>query len=104
MHHSLTLDDLPRDGERLDLSKISKLNGILLVVGGLGAIVSLCYLLGVFNQHDTEGHVVVNRQGEFAYSWLFAFFFYFTITCGGIFWTMLHHLSNSGWSVAVRRL
>jgi hypothetical protein len=104
MHHSLTLDDLPRDGERLDLSKISKLNGILLVMGGLGAIVSLCYLFGVFNVHDTEGHVVVNRQGEFAYSWLFAFFFYFTITCGGIFWTMLHHLSNSGWSVAVRRL
>jgi hypothetical protein len=34
---------------------------------------------------------------------LFAFFFFFTITCGGIFWTMLQHLSNSGWSVAVRR-
>ena len=25
-----------------------------------------------------------------AYSWLFAFFFFFTLTNGGIFWTMLH--------------
>ncbi|HSI63375.1 MAG TPA: hypothetical protein VLE43_09655 [Candidatus Saccharimonadia bacterium] len=103
MHHSLTLDDLPRDGEKLDLAKISKLNGVLLMVGGIGALISLGYLFGLFNTKDEAGHVIVNRQGEFAYSWLFAFFFFFTITCGGIFWTMLQHLSNSGWSVAVRR-
>jgi hypothetical protein len=103
MHHPLTLDDLPRDGEKLDLAKISKLNGILLMVGGIGAIISLIYLFGFANTKDEAGHVV-NRQGEFAYSWLFAFFFFFTISCGGIFWTMLQHLSNSGWSVAVRRL
>ncbi len=103
MHHSLTLDDLPRDGEKLDLTKISRLNGVLLMVGGIGAIISLVYLFGFANGKDAEGHAI-NRQGEFAYSWLFAFFFYFTITCGGIFWTMLQHISNSGWSVAVRRL
>lgn len=95
MHHSLTLDDLPRDGERLDLAKISKVNGLLLVVGGAGLLVSLCYLFGILG---------AQKQHEFGYSWLFAFFFYFTITNGGIFWTMLQHLSNAGWSVAVRRL
>lgn len=95
MHHSLTLDDLPRDGERLDLAKISKFNGLFFVVGAVGLLASLLYLFGVF------GH---QKQQEFAYSWLFAFFFYFTITNGGIFWTMLQHLSNAGWSVAVRRL
>ncbi len=95
MHHSLTLDDLPRDGERLDLTKISKLNGILLLVGGAGGLVSLAYLFGLLG---------AQRQHEFAYSWLFAFFFFFTIANGGIFWTMLQHISNSGWSVAVRRL
>lgn len=95
MDHPLTLDDLPRDGERLDLTKVSKVNGILLGVGGVGLIISLLYLFGALG---------AERQHQFAYSWLFAFFFYFTITNGGIFYTMLHNLSNSGWSVAVRRL
>ena len=61
-------------------------------IGGL--VVSALYMFGAFN---------AQRQAEFAYSWLFAFFFFFTITNGGIFWTMLHHVTNSGWSVAVRR-
>jgi len=92
--HSITLDDLPRDGERLDLAKISRVNGILLLVGGIGTLISLAYLFGFFGP---------DKQREFAYSWLFAFFFYFTLTNGGIFWTMLQHISNSAWSVTVRR-
>ena len=99
MHHSLTLDDLPRDGEKLDLAKISKLNGILLLVGGIGAIISLIYLLGFADTKDEAGHVVVNRQGEFAYSWLFAFFYFFTLCAGALFWTILHHATDSEWSV-----
>src|SRR6188472_3575096 len=95
MHHQLTLDDLPRDGERLDLAKVSKVNGILLVTGIVGAVISAGYLCGLFG---------AQHQHEFAYSWLFAFFFFFTITNGGLFYTMLHNLSNSGWSVTVRRL
>jgi hypothetical protein len=94
MHHSLTLDDLPRDGERLDLTKIEPVNRILFIVGVVGAAISAFYLSGISPE----------LQHQFAYSWLFAFFFFFTITNGGIFYTMLHHLSNSGWSVAVRRL
>src|SRR6188768_4196981 len=93
--HSITLDDFPREGERLNLAKVSKLNGALFVAGIAGLVISLVYMLGILG---------AQRQAEFAYSWLFAFFFFFTITNGGIFWTMLHHLSNSGWSVAVRRL
>jgi hypothetical protein len=92
--HSITLDDLPRDGERLDLAKVSKLNGALLVAGIAGLAVSAVYLLGFLG---------AQKQAEFAYSWLFAFFFFFTITNGGIFWTMLQHVSNAGWSIAVRR-
>ncbi len=92
--HSITLDDLPRDGERLDLAKVSKLNGALLVAGIAGLAVSVLYLFGILG---------AQKQAEFAYSWLFAFFFFFTLTNGGIFWTMLQHVSNSGWSVAVRR-
>jgi hypothetical protein len=94
-HHHFTLDDLPRGGERLELARFSKLNGALLGVGVLGLVVSALYMFGVFGPE---------RQHQFAYSWLFAFFFFFTITNGGIFWTMLQHLSNAGWSVAVRRV
>jgi hypothetical protein len=92
--HPITLDDLPRDGERLELSKVSKLNGFLFMLGAGGLLVSACYMFGVLGEQC---------QKEFAYSWLFAFFFFFTITNGGIFWTMLQHLSNSAWSVTVRR-
>ena len=93
--HPITLDDLPRDGERLDLAKISKVNGVLLLTGLGGSLASLCYLFGIFG---------ADMQRQFAYSWLFAFFFFFTLSNGAIFWTMLQHVSNSSWSVAVRRI
>jgi len=93
--HSFTLNDLPREGERLDLGKFSKINGLLFLLGVIGIGISACYMFGVFG---------AERQASFAYSWLFAFFFFFTIACGGIFWTMLQHAINAGWSVAVRRL
>ncbi len=38
-----------------------------------------------------------------AFSWLFAFSFYFTLGLGSLFWVLLHHATNSGWSVVVRR-
>ena len=63
--------------------------------GVAGLVVSALYMFGILG---------AQRQAEFAYSWLFAFFFFFTLSNGGIFWTMLQHISNSGWSVAVRRL
>ncbi len=93
--HSISLNDLPRDGERFDLTKVTKLNGIFLIVGIVGLAISALYLFGVFGK---------DLQAQFSYSWLFAFFFFFTISVGGIFWTMLQHAINAGWSVAVRRL
>jgi hypothetical protein len=29
--------------------------------------------------------------------------FFFTLTVGGLFWTILHHATNSGWGIVVRR-
>ena len=92
--HTFSLDNLPKGGERFDLTKVSKLNGALLVIGGVGCLISLLYLTGMFG---------AQKQAQFAYSWLFAFFFFFTLSNGGIFWTMLQHVTNSGWSVTVRR-
>src|SRR5215207_322823 len=38
-----------------------------------------------------------------AHSWLFAFFFGFTVLCGCFFWNCVHHATDAEWSVVVRR-
>ena len=40
---------------------------------------------------------------QFAFSYLFAYFFFLTICMGGLFWTMVHHAVDAEWSVVVRR-
>jgi hypothetical protein len=40
---------------------------------------------------------------QFAHSWLFAFFYFFSLCAGALFWTILHHATDSEWSVVVRR-
>jgi len=53
---------------------------------------------------DDEHSVPTNWSGSMAYSWLFAVVFFMTLCVGGIFWTLLHNASNSGWGVLVRRM
>ncbi|MEI6491679.1 MAG: hypothetical protein WCO94_03945 [Verrucomicrobiota bacterium] len=40
---------------------------------------------------------------QFAFSYLFAFMFCFTICVGGLFWVLVHHAVDAEWSVVVRR-
>ncbi|MEI6279123.1 MAG: hypothetical protein WCQ16_07045 [Verrucomicrobiae bacterium] len=40
---------------------------------------------------------------QFAFSYLFAFMFFFTICLGGLFWILVHHAVDAEWSVVVRR-
>ena len=40
---------------------------------------------------------------QFAFSWLFAFSFFFTILTGSLFWILVHHAVDADWSVVVRR-
>lgn len=40
---------------------------------------------------------------QFAFSYLFAFAFYFTICAGALFWVLVHHAVGAEWSVTVRR-
>ena len=46
---------------------------------------------------------LLNNREQFAFSWLFAFFAVFAICVGGLFWTILHHATDSEWSVLLRR-
>lgn len=90
MSHHVTFDDLPQGGEKFEPAKGGKLINALGALGGLGLAGSAFLFF-----KDTD---------SFAYSWLFAFFFCFTIVCGACFWILLHNASNSGWGVALRRL
>lgn len=75
--------------ETLDRSKFGLLPMIFLGAAAVGLLGSG---VGFF----------VNTQ-QFAFSWLFACTFFFTLACGGLFWTLIHHATDAEWSVLVRR-
>jgi hypothetical protein len=94
MSHHVTSSDIAIHGDHLDNSKVSTIKTILLIIAGVGTVIGLLGLFGVFG---------VWFQGTFAYSWLFAYYFFLTLSIGGVFWTLLHNVSNSGWGTSVRR-
>ncbi|MDB6171754.1 MAG: hypothetical protein JWL59_1065 [Chthoniobacteraceae bacterium] len=85
--HDLT----PPEAEKFDPKHAGSLPKNLLLAGAAGILLSLI------------GLAVPSWREQFAFSWLFAFFFFFSICIGCLFWTCLHHASDSDWSVLVRR-
>jgi len=74
------------------------LNRLLLVLLGVGVISLLVTVVtGLVAPAGSE----VRRQ--FAFSWLFAFIYFFTILAGCFFWLILHHSTDSSWGILVRR-
>jgi hypothetical protein len=94
MSHHVTSADIAIHGDHLDNSKVAKAKTLALGVAGIGTIVSLLGLFGVFGEWFA---------GTYAYSWVFAYYFFLTLSIGGVFWTLLHNVSNSGWGTSVRR-
>jgi len=70
----------------LDLSQWRKVPSLLMVIGGVIALVGLAFF-----------------QTQFAYAWLLAFMFYLSLCLGSLFLILAHHLFDAGWSVAIRR-
>ena len=70
----------------MNLSGWRKLPVVLMVLGGILSVIGL-----------------VRSPEEFGCSWLLAFMFFLTIALGALFLTMIHHLTDAGWSVATRR-
>ena len=95
MSHHVTSADIAIHGDHLDTSKVSKVKAIAGIVALVGTIISICALFGVFGKWIA---------GTYSYSWLFAFYFFLTLSIGGVFWTLLHNVSNSGWGTSVRRV
>ncbi|BCX49325.1 conserved hypothetical protein [Haloferula helveola] len=92
--HFVTSADIPANGERLQNATVSK---VKMIAGGLCAILSVVSLFLLFGPNE-------GWAATYAYSWLFALFFFFTLAVGGCFWTLLHNVSNSGWGTSVRRI
>jgi hypothetical protein len=70
----------------LDLSRWRSAPLILIVLGGLGA------LIGAFVSPT-----------QFGYSWLLAFMFFLSLCLGALFLVLMHHLFDASWSVPIRR-
>jgi hypothetical protein len=70
----------------LDLSLWRKLPLVLMAVGGVLSALG-----------------AVKDPTEFGFSWLLAFMFYYSIALGALFVVMVHHLTDAGWSVGLRR-
>jgi hypothetical protein len=78
--------DAPNQLPPLDLSGWRLMPGILMIVGAILSVIGL-----------------VKNPAEFGYDWLLAFMFYLSIALGGLFLVMIHHLTDAGWSVGIRR-
>jgi hypothetical protein len=63
---------------------------VFAAAGAIGLLVSLI------------GALVSNQQ--FAFSWLVAAMYFFTLAVGGLFWVLVHHATDAEWSVLVRRV
>jgi hypothetical protein len=87
MSHPIETSHL--NAEQFDQSTGRKLSSLSFTLSAIGAVVS-CIAL------------VSNRE-QFAFSWLFGFFVVFAVCVGALFWNILHHATDSEWSVLVRR-
>jgi hypothetical protein len=94
MAHHVTSADIAINGDHLDTSSIAKVKTVSLAIAAAGSLVSLLAFFGVFGEFF---------RGTYAYSWVFAFYFFLTLSMGGAFWMLLHNVSNSGWGTSVRR-
>ena len=77
------------EGEYFEYGRFAGLSVILGVVAFVA--LALC-VVGAFID-----------QEQFAYSWLFAFAFFFTLCAGCFFWTIVHYATDAEWTVVVRR-
>jgi hypothetical protein len=47
--------------------------------------------------------LIHNHGQEFGLAWLVAFMFYYSLALGALFVVIVHHLTDAGWSVGIRR-
>lgn len=75
------------------LTDSGSIGKIALIIGIAGLLLTS---IGFFGDEEL--------QKQMYFSYLTNFFYWMTIALGGMFFTMLHHLMNSTWSVVFRRI
>lgn len=78
------------DKNTYKLTKTGNFSKYALAIGLIGLVSSF---VGYF----------INSE-QFFHSYLTAFVFWITLALGGLFFTMLHHLTNAKWSIVLRRI
>lgn len=68
-----------------------------------GSLTFLLPVVGLVALAISIGLGFLNKE-QFAYSWLFAFTYFFTLVVGSLFWVCVHHATDAEWSVVVRRI
>ncbi len=71
-------------------------------LNGTGLAEKLAFIIGGISIALSAVAFFVN-PGQFYFSWLVAFVFWTSIALGGLFFTLIHHLTGATWSVVVRR-
>jgi hypothetical protein len=77
------------EGEFFETNRFAGKSALFGLIGVIGIVLSVV------------GAIVSPHQ--FAYSWLFAFAYFFTILIGCFFWVIVHYVTDAEWSVVVRR-
>jgi len=81
-----------------EIFQSKRVSRLLLVLLGFGVLfLGIVLITGLVAPAGSE----LRRQ--FAFSWLFAFIYFFTILIGCLFWILVHHATDSGWGIVVRR-
>jgi len=81
-----------RDGEQFKIPRLLQIVCMAVGFGGMALFLLLSFI------------VMPEKAGAMGYSWLFAVIFFLSLAVGGLFWTLLHHATNSGWGTVVRRV
>src|SRR6202030_3748733 len=81
-----------------ELFQSKRVNRLLLVLLGLGIL-----FLGIVLTTGLLAPAGSELRKQFAFSWLFAFLYFFTMLIGCFFWLIVHHATDSGWGIVVRR-
>ena len=84
------LTDNPANPPKASLG-LGALPVVMMVLGGI-----LTLLGGLVSFHKNGG-------AEFGISWLLAFMFFLSVALGTLFLVLVHHLTDAGWSVGIRR-
>jgi hypothetical protein len=81
--------------ERFEGRNLGRVFFVLLTVGGISLVIALA--AGFMAPQGSE----LRRQ--VAFSWLFGFLYFFSMLAGVFFWILVHHSTDSGWGIVVRR-